>query len=61
MAGVRDVVITATAGQFFEPLPEGHSYLGFIFASADTPEGAVARLREAHGRLTFRFDRDLTL
>ena len=60
-AGIRDVVITATAGQFFEPLPEGHSYLGFIFASADTPERAVAQLREAHRRLTFRFDRDLTL
>ncbi len=61
VAGVRDVVITASAGQFFEPLPEGHSYLGFVFASADSPEGAVARVRDAHRLLTFRFDRDLTL
>jgi biotin carboxylase len=57
--GVREVVITATAGQYVEPLPEGHSYLGFVFADGGWPEQAVARLREAHARLRFTFDRDL--
>ena len=35
---VADVVITAQAGRELEPLPEGDSYLGFIFARADRPE-----------------------
>lgn len=59
LEGVRDVVVTATPGQYVEPLPEGHSYLGFVFAEGDLPEQAVARLREAHARLRFTFDRDL--
>lgn len=35
------------------PLPEGNSYLGFIFARADDPAAAEAALREAHARLRF--------
>ena len=34
-------------------LPEGDSYLGFIFARGATPEAVEAALREAHGRLHF--------
>jgi biotin carboxylase len=48
--GVSDVVITAKAGQKLEMLPEGSSYLGFLFAGGPTAEQA---LREAHGKLTF--------
>ena len=59
MPGIRDVVVTAVPGQFFEPLPEGHSYLGFIFAEAALPEDVARRLRDAHRLLRFAFDRDL--
>ena len=32
VADIEDVIITATEGQLLVPLPEGSSYLGFIFA-----------------------------
>jgi biotin carboxylase len=48
---VADVVITAQAGRELEPLPEGDSYLGFIFARADRPEEVERALRDAHARL----------
>ena len=51
--GIEDVVITATEGQMLVPLPEGSSYLGFIFARAETPEAAELALRQAHAELTF--------
>ena len=38
------------------PLPEGASYLGFIFAQGTTPEGVEGALRKAHAALTFRID-----
>ena len=49
------IVITAKPGQEMIPLPEGASYLGFIFARAATPELAVDALRAAHARLKFQF------
>jgi biotin carboxylase len=49
--GVEDVVVTAKAGQRLVPLPEGASYLGFIFARAATPDRVEAALRKAHGAL----------
>ncbi len=33
--GIEDVVITAKEGQTMLPLPEGASYMGFIFARAE--------------------------
>jgi biotin carboxylase len=54
--GVDDVVVTAKAGQLMLPLPEGHSYLGFIFARAEHTPDAIAAVREAHRRLEFRLD-----
>jgi hypothetical protein len=51
--GIQDVVITAKPGQMLHPLPEGASYLGFIFARASTPNSVEAALRRAHGRLNF--------
>jgi biotin carboxylase len=50
---IEDVLITATAGQLLIPLPEGASYLGFLFARADRPEEVEAALRRAHGELRF--------
>jgi len=41
------------------PLPEGASYLGFIFAKADTPGDVEQALRAAHARLDFVIDRPL--
>ena len=54
--GVTGVEITAPLNQPITPLPEGESYLGFIFARAPTPEEAEAALRAAHERLSFRID-----
>jgi biotin carboxylase len=57
--GVDDVVVTAKPGQLMLPLPEGHSYLGFIFARAGQTAEAIDAVREAHQRLEFRFDSSL--
>jgi hypothetical protein len=61
VAFVDDVVITARPDQHLVPLPEGASYLGFIFARATFGTQVVASLREAHGRLRFDIDRELPL
>jgi biotin carboxylase len=53
--GIEDIVVTAKQGQAMLPLPEGASYLGFIFARAETAERAVQALRDAHACLTFDF------
>jgi len=50
---VEDVVITAKEGQKILPLPEGASYLGFIFARAGSPARVEQALREAHACLNF--------
>jgi len=51
--GVEDVIITAKEGQHLIPLPEGASYLGFLFARADSPEEVERALRQAHAELRF--------
>jgi biotin carboxylase len=51
--GVEDVVVTAPRGREVIPLPEGDSYLGFLFARGETPAAVEAALREAHRRLSF--------
>jgi biotin carboxylase len=51
--GVEDVLITAKPAQKLEPLPEGSSYLGFIFARGHSPGFVEEALRRAHGRLRF--------
>jgi len=52
-AHIEDVIITAKTGQELVPLPEGSSYLGFIFARANSPAEVERALRQAHGKLTF--------
>jgi biotin carboxylase len=59
--GVTDVQITAKTDQQLVPLPEGSSYLGFIFARAQRPETITRALREAHESLEFSIDRALPL
>ena len=54
--GVDDVQITAKPDQQLLMLPEGASYLGFIFARAATPADAERAVRDAHARLKFTID-----
>jgi hypothetical protein len=61
VTGIDDVRITAKPDSVLVPLPEGRSYLGFLFATGDTPDAVERALREAHGRLTFTIDRELTI
>jgi ATP-grasp domain-containing protein/L-aminoacid ligase-like protein len=53
VAGVEGVEITAKLRQKLVPLPEGASYLGFIFARGHDPQTVEGALRESHGRLKF--------
>ena len=51
--GIERVEITAKLRQKLVPLPEGASYLGFIFARGDSPQWVEDALRESHRRLRF--------
>ncbi len=51
--GIEDIVITAKTGQKLVPLPEGASYVGFIFAAGASPAAVENSLRLAHARLRF--------
>ena len=53
VAGIVDVRITAKLDQLLLPLPEGASYLGFIFARAPRTGDVDLALRTAHACLTF--------
>ncbi|PWT76935.1 MAG: carboxylate--amine ligase [Proteobacteria bacterium] len=57
--GVESVEITAKLQQKLLPLPEGASYLGFVFARGETPERVEQALREAHGCLRFQISSDI--
>lgn len=46
-----DIIINQ--GHELVPLPEGNQYLGYIFASAETPEMVTASIREAYAKLKF--------
>jgi biotin carboxylase len=59
VAGVYDLQITAKPDQLLVPLPEGASYLGFIFARGATPVVVEQALRAAHRRLQFAVDPEL--
>jgi hypothetical protein len=61
VAGIEDIRITAKPDTTLVPLPEGKSYLGFIFARATTPAVVDRALREAHARLRFVIDREVAL
>ncbi len=59
--GVFDVRITAKTDQVLVPLPEGASYLGFIFARAGTSTEVEHALRVAHARLAFAIDPEVPM
>jgi len=50
---VDEIDVTAKMDQLLEPLPEGASYLGFIFARAPEGDDVVRALKEAHAKLHF--------
>jgi biotin carboxylase len=56
---VTEIRVTAKADQTLVPLPEGASYLGFIFARAGDAATVEEALRSAHERLAFVIDRAL--
>ncbi len=59
--GITGVEITAKLNHPLVPLPEGASYLGFIFARSATPAAAEAALRQAHHFLRFTIEPTIML
>jgi biotin carboxylase len=51
--GIEDISFGATIGRPLVPLPEGASYLGFIFARGESPALVEAALRQAHRLVAF--------
>jgi biotin carboxylase len=58
---IVDLNITAKPDANVTPLPEGKSYLGFIFAHAPTPLAVEQALRAAHAKLRFIIDREIAV
>jgi biotin carboxylase len=54
--GIESVTVTAPLGYPLVPLPEGESYLGFIFARGAGPTEVEAALRAAWARLSFTIE-----
>jgi hypothetical protein len=50
---ITELHITARLHDYIAAWPEGCSYLGFLFARANTPAEAENALREAHSKLRF--------
>jgi hypothetical protein len=59
--GIDDVHVTAKMDQLLVPLPEGASYLGFIFARGARAEDVVGALRGSHARLRFTIDPEIAV
>jgi biotin carboxylase len=59
--GIEEIQITARLHYPIVPLPEGDSYLGFIFARGERPDTVEAALREAYRRLRFEIVPDIPL
>ncbi len=51
--GITEVQISARLHDYIAGWPEGSSYLGFLFARAETPEEAESALRAAQAKLQF--------
>jgi hypothetical protein len=51
--GIKELLITARLHDYIEAWPEGASYLGFLFAAAETPGEVEQTLRAAHAKLRF--------
>ena len=61
MPGIESIEITAPLNYPLAPLPEGESYLGFIFARGDTPDEVERALRAAHARLKFEITPEILM
>ncbi len=59
--GIESIEITAKVNYPITPLPEGESYLGFIFAKGTDPDEVEQALRTAHAHLQFEITEMLTL
>jgi biotin carboxylase len=59
VANVDDVRMTAKTDAMLVPLPEGRSYLGFIFAHGEEASTVERALREAHAKLRFVIEREV--
>jgi ATP-grasp domain/L-amino acid ligase C-terminal domain 2/ATP-grasp N-terminal domain len=59
--GIVEIRMTAKTDQVLVPLPEGASYLGFIFARGRDAEEVDCALRAAHARLRFVVDPGLNV
>lgn len=53
---IERIEISAPLNYPLVPLPEGDSYLGFIFARGHAPEAVESALRRAHARLHFAIE-----
>jgi biotin carboxylase len=49
--GIEELVISVREGHELVPVPDGSSYLGFIYAVAEDAQKAEQALREAHAKL----------
>ncbi len=54
--GIEDVTIALHVGAELLPPPEGHRYLGFIFARGDDPTTVENALRRAHSHVRCEID-----
>jgi len=61
VAGIDGIQITMKPDAVLVPLPEGKSYLGFIFARGTAAAGVEGALRTAHARLRFRIEREISV
>jgi biotin carboxylase len=61
VSGVTGVEISAPINHSIVPLPEGSSYLGFIFASGTDVDQVEESLRKAHALLEFRISPKIRL
>jgi biotin carboxylase len=59
VAGIEEITITAKPDQVLVPLPEGASYLGFIFARGESRQLVERSLRRAHECLHFAIEPQL--
>ena len=59
--GIDEVRITAKPDAVIVPLPEGRSYLGFIFAHGRDAVETEQALRAAHARLEFVIEKEIEL
>ncbi|MBI3491146.1 MAG: ATP-grasp domain-containing protein [Acidobacteria bacterium] len=58
---ITDLRVTAKMDQRLVPLPEGASYLGFIFARAEGAGDVERALRAAHAQLRFTIDSEFPM